>query len=1137
MQAPLLGGRGARATAALLTFSLLGCGGGSGGTASPGTLPSADVPSGFVQATNAFAFPNFGGASSTSRIGPTQLPRMFTVSQVCAGAADPKSCNPTPIAGQYLDAVNKSMTGGRCEGFAVLTGLMYLGKIEPTQFGASSAHDLKLLNNPGLGQEIAYWYSTQYLKEVIKTSTKMLGATDAVKMLAAEYAKPGHDLYRVGLVRLENGVRKGGHAVLATGVGPGSAPNQYVIKVYDNNHPEAERTIAVDAKANSWQYQASTNPSDAASLYSGDAKNGNQLYLSAITPRLGMHDCPFCSGDATQDMMALNQIFGFGNAEVTVTDESGKSTGESGGKVTTGIPGTVVTPAFTDDLWTDRAPLMMLVPGGKKLDITLKGTPGTETSSLSWFAKGTMVALEGASVAMGETEKISIDATGTKVTYQPSAGAPAVFVTGHEGPNGVQTVVRVQVPEATAAGASLTITIDPTTGDATLKPTGMGAVMLPVEVQKGSVSGSATFGADVPVSAGGSSTLLVQAWAGGDAPLGAASDSDGDGTPEQTTMLIDVKKEPPKSCANTVLSCGHGTCTDDGVAPACKCDTGWGGAACDMTALAVDCSKAPCRNGGTCTDGAGTFTCQCPAGFSGLTCETNVDDCMPNPCKNGGTCTDQVNGFSCQCAAGFTGVTCESSCEPGAKKCMDAGFVTCGADGKWGATVTACANQACVAGACTGVCAPGAKQCGDKGLETCDASGQWSMGVACLNQACVAGACAGVCKPGVERCAGNGPEVCDETGQWTASQTCSCVGTECVATMCDFPAKSAGSVGASPYWVLAVDLNGDGKPDLASADLGANQVSVLLNQGAGVFAAAVAYPVGAAPLWLTAGDFDANGKTDLVAANTNSNNVTLLLGKGDGTFAAGVPIAACSRPRAVTTGDFNGDFNADLVVACEGDNGVVFMAGDGTGSFGAPAPFAAGTQPNAIVARDLNSDAKLDLIVSSWGLPATETQMSMSVLLGNGAGSFAPAVAYAAGSRPNGVDAGDVDGDGDVDVVVANGGGTLSVFKGDGTGSLSAPLTLTRPAVNFRSVVIADLNGDGRPDLTAASEGGNAAVTFYGDGHGAFSASVAYAADTGSGAAPVSVAARDMDGDGRVDLLLSCFGSGRVTMLTSGGCH
>ena len=141
-----------------------------------------------------------------------------------------------------------------------------------------------------------------------------------------------------------------------------------------------------------------------------------------------------------------------------------------------------------------------------------------------------------------------------------------------------------------------------------------------------------------------------------------------------------------------------------------------------------------------------------------------------------------------------------------------------------------------------------------------------------------------------------------------------------------FAAKVDYSTGAgsAPESVAVGDFNLDGKPDLAVANIGANNVSVLLNNGSGTFAAHVDYGTGVSPNWVTIGDFNLDGKLDLATANTSGHNASVLINNGGGTFAAKVDyeLGLGSGPEAVAVGDFNLDGKPDLAVA-NGSNNTV----------------------------------------------------------------------------------------------------------------------------------------------------------------------------------------------------------------------
>src|SRR5262249_10535590 len=145
---------------------------------------------------------------------------------------------------------------------------------------------------------------------------------------------------------------------------------------------------------------------------------------------------------------------------------------------------------------------------------------------------------------------------------------------------------------------------------------------------------------------------------------------------------------------------------------------------------------------------------------------------------------------------------------------------------------------------------------------------------------------------------------------------------------------------------------------------------------------------------------------------------------------------------------------------------------------------------------DVNGDGRLDLAVANYGGPPSFNDSNVSVLLGNGDGSFQPARNFAAGLLPVFLAAGDVNGDGLPDLAVAHGDGTVSVLLGNGDGSF-------QPARNFGaggyrgSVAIGDVNGDGVSDLAVASlESANVCV-LLGNGDGSFLTATHFAAGTG----------------------------------------
>jgi len=321
------------------------------------------------------------------------------------------------------------------------------------------------------------------------------------------------------------------------------------------------------------------------------------------------------------------------------------------------------------------------------------------------------------------------------------------------------------------------------------------------------------------------------------------------------------------------------------------------------------------------------------------------------------------------------------------------------------------------------------------------------------------------------------------------------------------------SVGSGPTAVAVGNFNGDGYPDLAVTNGGDNTVSVLLGNNDGTFQSAVNSSVGNSPTALAVGNFNGDGYPDLAVANGVDNTVSVLIGNGDGTFGAATnsPISVGKNPTGVAVGDFNNDGNPDLVVANGGDNTVSVLVGNGDGTFKAAVSYPVGSSPTAVAVGDFNGDGNLDLVVASAG------DSTVSVLLGHGDGTFMPAVAYAVGTGPTAVAVGDGDVDGIADIVVANGGSnTLSVLVGNGDGTFKAAVSYA-VGTNPTAVAVGDFNGDGRQDVAVANAGSNTVSILLGNGDCTFQASTTFLV----GSKPVSLAVGDFNQDVQPDLAVA----------------
>ena len=354
------------------------------------------------------------------------------------------------------------------------------------------------------------------------------------------------------------------------------------------------------------------------------------------------------------------------------------------------------------------------------------------------------------------------------------------------------------------------------------------------------------------------------------------------------------------------------------------------------------------------------------------------------------------------------------------------------------------------------------------------------------------------------------------------------------------PATSFPSGSVHPSSVAIEDFNLDGKLDLAVTNQGSpsigftdSSVSVLLGDGTGSFGSATNFLAGSVPSATAAGDFNGDGRPDLAVANFSSSNVSVLLGNGDGTFGAPTdfPLMAQLNPTSVVVGDFNSDGKLDLAVAISfgfsnaTPGYVSILLGNGNGTFGAATNFAVGGAPRSAVVGDFNSDGKLDLAV------ANSLSGSVSVLLGNGTGAFSAAANFAAGDRPSSIAVADFNGDAKLDLAVATNSfvgnnSNVSILLGDGTGSFGTATPFVVDSVmgaDLTSVAVGDFNGDGKLDLAAANAatGGirsNNVSILLGNGAGSFRA-VSYFVDVEGG--PTFVAVGNFDVDGKPDLAVA----------------
>lgn len=288
-----------------------------------------------------------------------------------------------------------------------------------------------------------------------------------------------------------------------------------------------------------------------------------------------------------------------------------------------------------------------------------------------------------------------------------------------------------------------------------------------------------------------------------------------------------------------------------------------------------------------------------------------------------------------------------------------------------------------------------------------------------------------------------------------------------------FTTESTTTVAAASNWGAVADFNRDGWPDFAVSGWDPGTASVSLRNRPTGFLAAPGTPVSTGQLGaIAAADFNADGLVDLAVGQHTGNTVTILQQRVNGTFSQeGPAIATGAGPRYIATADFNGDGLADVAVTNTGSGTVTVLLGKPGGGLveEAGSPVAVGSGPWFAAAADVTGDGRVDLAV------ANQSANSVTLLERGAGGGFAPATTIPVAGGPTGVTTADFNRDGLLDLAVTSWStGTVSVLLRQPGGSYmpdaGSPLAT---GANPATVLAADFNADGKPDLATSNVGAN----------------------------------------------------------------
>jgi hypothetical protein len=344
-------------------------------------------------------------------------------------------------------------------------------------------------------------------------------------------------------------------------------------------------------------------------------------------------------------------------------------------------------------------------------------------------------------------------------------------------------------------------------------------------------------------------------------------------------------------------------------------------------------------------------------------------------------------------------------------------------------------------------------------------------------------------------------------------------------------ATSIINLGTAVFSLAIGDFNQDGNQDLATSNINAGTISILSGNGAGGFTNTTTLTVGTQNVSVMVGDFNLDSRQDIIVTRNVNDLVKVFFGAGNGTFPTSLDITLVASPVSVVVDDFNGDNKPDFATANQNvDSASVFFNTFSsrciTPSFAAPTNFSNGMVSLGNAVGDLNRDGKQDVVTLNG------SSNNLSVFLGTSSGSFgAPITVSSGGFNPNAAVIADFNKDAIPDLAVSNRfSDAIAILLGDGTGNFVVGGSFPTGGINPSSLAVIDFDLDGNPDVVTGNvNGGGSVSVFFGNGTTLFPSPTVFPV----GASP-SVTAGDFDQNGIPDFIVAIGGNNTLQVFFGG---